>query len=109
MFAFQWELLFYAGVLLSLGAYLGYARVFAGALGIFTWFVLGNAATATQVVSAGTTVVTDSTALAWLCYVNAAVHALALFIGFAEWYGAERDRTDNSQRLDPAEVIAGGR
>jgi len=110
MYAIHWLPTFGAGVLLALGAYLGYGRVFSAALGIPTWWVIGNTATATTVVSNGQELTASSPSLAWLCYINAAVLTLMLFIGFAEWYSDEREKNDRSSGVpDLAEVTGGGR
>lgn len=79
MYVVQYALLFVAGILLSTAAYTR-DHVFAAFLGVFVWFVVGNASTAVVFFDgAGARQVQTSVALTWLCYLNAAVHAF-LFI-----------------------------
>lgn len=81
MYVVQYVLLFAAAVLLSIGAFRGHARGFASLLGIFAWFVTGNASSAVVFWDgSGTQHVVTSVPLTWLCYGVAAMHVIVLLI-----------------------------
>jgi len=85
MWVGQYVLLFGASVLLSIGAFVGYSRGFASLLGMFSWFVVGNASVAVEYYDgAGAQHVAQSVALSWLCYAVAAIHFVVLLISIYE-------------------------
>jgi hypothetical protein len=97
----QYVLLFGAGVLLSLGAYLNRARGFASIMVLFVWLVVGFASVAVQLRApgTGTEYVYSSVALQWLCYANAAMHFVTLLLALHTAYEGTEDDADD---LDPA-------
>jgi len=95
MYVTQYALLFGAGVLLSIGAYVGYARGLASIMSFFVWQVLGNASSALQVFPDGSSeaVVVGSQAVAYLCYANGFISVVLLLFAFYEWYVEEEEET----------------
>ena len=80
-------LLFGVGVLLAVGAFEGSSltRAFASLVGIFWWVVLGNAAVnIVHMTETGATVVTGTSAAAWLCYLVAVAHLVAFVATLVE-------------------------
>jgi len=85
MYVVQYILLFVAGLGLSTAAYTDRARGYTAFLGVFVWFVLGNASTAVVFWDgAGGRHVQTSLALTWLCYLNAAMHAFLFLAALRE-------------------------
>jgi hypothetical protein len=99
MYLIQYVLLFGASVLLSMGAFLGRARGFAGILGIFSWFIVGNASAAVRFWDgAGTSHVVGSTPLVWLCYGVAVMHVVVTLLAIHDVL-TEDERVDSSEEL----------
>jgi hypothetical protein len=99
MFETQYTLLFLAGVLLTIGAWTDRAAGFSAGAGVFVWGILGFASTALVAPDpGGGTLTQSSTALAWLCFGNAAMHAIALVMHLHEVL-VEAD--DDAEQLDP--------
>lgn len=81
MWWIQYVLLFGAAVLSSIGAFSGRARGFASLVGMFLWFLVGNASVAVKYYDAtGAAHVAQSPALAWLAYGVAAIHVVVFII-----------------------------
>jgi hypothetical protein len=104
----QYLLLFLASILLSIGAFTGRARGFTSILGMFSWFIVGNASVAVvHFDGAGGKHVAQSEPLTWLCYGVAVVHFVALLIAIREEFVGEddtEDAEDVAQGIDPAEI-----
>lgn len=106
MYVIHYALLFAAGILLSIGAYRGLSRGFTGLMGVFVWFVIGNASAATTFYDgSGASHVATSLSLTWLCYGNAAMHAVLFLVELRAAF--VDDETDDlgvdeiAQRSDP--------
>lgn len=85
MWWIQYVLLFCASALLSVGAFTGYGRGFTSLLGMFAWFIVGNASSAVVYYDgAGTQHVAQSVPLTWLCYGVAVVHLVVFLITLHE-------------------------
>jgi hypothetical protein len=81
MWWIQYVLVFGAAVLSSIGAFTGRARGFASLVGMFLWFVVGNASVAVEYYDAtGVAHVAQSTALTWLSYGVAVIHVVVFII-----------------------------
>jgi len=107
MWVGQYVLLFAASVLLSIGAFVGYARGFASLLGMFAWFIVGNASVAVEYYDgAGGAHVAQSVALSWLCYAVAAIHFVVLLIAIHdEWTDDDVESADElPDALDPSAI-----
>jgi len=101
MYLILYVLLFGASTLLSIGAFLGYARGFAGTLGIFSWFIVGNASAAVRFWDgAGTEHVVGSTPLVWLCYGVAVMHIVAVAMTVHEVLTEDDDIASPEQLAD---------
>ncbi len=106
MYQTHYVLLFVAGILLSIGAYRGRSRGFTGLMGVFVWFVLGNASAATTYYDgSGASHVATSLSLTWLCYGNAAMHAVLFLVelraAFVDDDTDELGVDEIAQRSDP--------
>lgn len=104
MYETQYVLLFGVGSLLTIGAWTtDRGRGFAATAGIFVWAVLGFGSTALVIRAAGQEYVYASSALAWLCFGNVAMHAVATVLHIhSVWSGADDDAAmlDPDQQLD---------
>lgn len=99
MYVVQYILLFVAAMVLSIGAFLGYARGFASLLGAFAWFIVGNASSAVVFWDAsGARQVVTSVPLTWLCYAVGFVHLVVLLIEIHEML-TEEDNVDSLDQL----------
>lgn len=103
MYWIQYVLLFACGILLSMGAYLNRARGYSGILGIFVWFIIGNASIVLVIRApgTGTEYVYESVAMQWLAYGNAAMHFVVTLLAVHEAYEGVEDEADD---LDPATI-----
>lgn len=102
MYETQFILLFIAGSLLTVGAWTDHARGFTAGAGVFAWGILGFGSTALVAPDpGGGTMVQSSAALAWLCFGNAAMHAIVLVIHLHEVL-IEAD--DDAEQLDPTNI-----
>ncbi len=106
MYVIHYAFLFVAGILLSIGAYRGLSRGFTGLMGVFVWFVLGNASAATVFWDgSGAEHVATSLSLTWLCYGNAAMHAVLFLVelraAFIDDDTDELGVDEIAQRTDP--------
>jgi hypothetical protein len=107
MWVGQYVLLFGASVLLSIGAFVGYSRGFASLLGMFSWFVVGNASVAVEFWDgAGTQHVVQSVALSWLCYGVAAIHFVVLLIAIHDmWTDDDVESAEElADAIDPSAI-----
>jgi hypothetical protein len=96
-------LLWVAGMALTAGAWLGYARGFSGIMGLFVWFVIGLSSSAVVVVGgSGSEHVFTEPAVAWLAYGNAAMHFVALLFAVHEALQPATD--DAGDALDPDRI-----
>ena len=97
------SLLWVAGMALTAGAWLGYARGFSGIMGLFFWFVIGLSSSAIVVVGgSGSEHVFVEPAIAWLSYGNAAMHFVALIFAVHEALQPATD--DAADALDPDRI-----
>jgi len=107
MWVGQYVLLFAASVLLSIGAFVGYSRGFASLLGMFSWFVVGNASIAVEFWDgAGAPHVAQSASLQWLCYAVAAIHFVVLLIAIHDmWTDDDVESAEElADAIDPSAI-----
>lgn len=99
MYEVFFKLLFGAGVLLTIGAWTDRGRGFSAGAGIFVWAVLGTSSFGLLVPdNGGGTTVQSSAAFAYLCFGNAAMHAIALVMHLHE---VLVDSDEHAEQLDP--------
>ncbi|WP_435067701.1 hypothetical protein [Haloplanus sp. C73] len=103
MYETQYILLFLAGVLLTTGAWTDRATGFCAGAGVFVWLVIGFSSMALVAGDgAGGTDVYASTALAWLCFGNSAMHVIRLGIHIHDQL---KDADEDAAALDPTQAL----
>lgn len=96
MYSTIWLALFVAGLLLGVGAFVGYARGAASILGFLTWALIGNGVAGLYTLDqAGSEVFVGSDATAWLCYIIAVGCLITLGVAIHEAY--EEAEEENSE------------
>lgn len=91
MYDALWFVLFAAGCLTAIGAFVGKARGAASLLNLPIWWVLGDGVIVLETAD-GTSV--GSEAVMWLCYLVATLSLLTLLVAVAEYYEADPDTAD---------------
>lgn len=105
----QYAMLFVAAMVASIGAFSGRARGFASLIGMFAWFIWGNASAAViHYDGAGTEHVATSIPLTWLAYAVAAIHLIVLLLTIHDILTKDEDddetAEDIAEGIDPAAI-----